>query len=135
MHKLTDLIDSITYVRFGKYEILKGTNNLSKTSGVWEWLNRQEATFGGRNRCINKLAGWHTNTTQDVKSIFMLIKHETHTGGSDLNPQEIVSRTQILDFKFWTQQSNKALNQSGVTTSEQNVIHIDKQITDIMIHF
>jgi hypothetical protein len=65
----------------------------------------------------------------------MLIKHETHTGGSDLNPQEIVSKTQILDFKFWTQQSNKALNQSGVTTSEQNVIHIDKQITDIMIHF
>jgi hypothetical protein len=42
----------------------------------------------------------HTNPSEDVKNIFMLSKHQTHTGGLNLNTQKIMNDSYVTKLEL-----------------------------------
>jgi hypothetical protein len=63
--------------------------------GIWQYGN-----FRGRDRSINMFARSHTNPSEDVKNIFMLSKHQTHTGGLNLNTQKIMNDSYVTKLEL-----------------------------------
>jgi len=72
MHKLTDFVNNIADVWSCKDEILKSTNDLTKTCRIRKQEIKQHYNFGGRNRSIKRFTRGHTSSSKDVKSILML---------------------------------------------------------------
>jgi hypothetical protein len=98
MHKLTYLINNITYIWSSKSEILKGINNLPVSWGII--IQRREAKkqlWRGGNKCVYRFTGRHTGSMNDIKGIFMLCKHKSHRGVFDFNYQKIVHKASKLN--------------------------------------
>jgi len=69
MHKLTDSVNNKTDVWSCKNEILKSTNDLTKTCRIRKQRIRQHCNFEGRNRSINRFVRDHTSPSKDVEKV------------------------------------------------------------------
>jgi hypothetical protein len=63
----------------------------------------------------------HTSTVKELMSILPLMKEEPIKTPNDLNPEEVVKRTQILDNIIHVEELSGACCQD-------NIIHVEEQV-------
>jgi len=86
MHKLTNFMHYITYIRPHESKILKSTNNLFVISRIKVQGTRHYDQLKGRKcRSINRFIRRHIGFMKNVKIILLLSKHETYKNMLNFN--------------------------------------------------
>jgi hypothetical protein len=93
MHELTNSVNRKADIWVSECKILKSTHDLTKSCGIREWMIRLYSKFGRRDWSINGFAKRHTSPSEDVKNIFVLVQHQTHTYRLNFNTQKVVNIT------------------------------------------
>jgi hypothetical protein len=70
----------------------------------------------------------HTSTIKKLMSILPLMKKEPIRAANNLNPEEVVKRTHILDSKLSTKTISKLTKKLRSACRQDNIIHVEEQV-------
>ena len=79
-------------------------------------------------RSFHRLGGEHIVFSEQIYNVFCLINEQTSKGSMNEKTKKVMMSPKILKLKSLSQLKNKRIKKLGRIPSDNNIIHINKQV-------